>query len=87
MRDAIAKYRADNDWMSHFLDECCESGDGLREKSGELFAAYRAFCGRTNDFCRSTMEFYTELEQRGFARQRTKGGRFIMGLRLLEEQI
>ena len=87
VQEAIARYKADNDWMSHFLDECCEIGDGLKEKSGELFAAYRAYCGRTNDFCRSTTEFYTALEQRGFNRQRTMEGRYVLGLRVLEEQI
>lgn len=87
VQEAIARYKADNDWMSHFLDECCETGEGLKEKSGELFAAYRAFCGRTNDFCRSTAEFYTSLEQRGFYRQRTNTGKYVLGLRLVEEQL
>ena len=87
VQEAIARYKADNDWMSHFLDECCETGEGLKEKSGELFSAYRAFCGRTNDFCRSTAEFYTSLEQRGFYRQRTNTGKFVLGLRLVEEQL
>ena len=84
---AIAKYKADNDWMSHFLEECCEAGESFREKSGELFAAYRAFCARTNDFCRSTAEFYTSLEQRGFARHKAREGKYILGLRLLDEQL
>ena len=87
VQEAIARYKADNDWMSHFLDECCETGEGMKEKSGELFAAYRAFCGRTNDFCRSTAEFYTSLEQRGFYRQRTNTGKYVLGLRLVEEQL
>ena len=87
VQEAIARYKADNDWMSHFLDECCETGEGLKEKSGELFAAYRAFCGRTNDFCRSTAEFHTSLEQRGFTRHRTHEGKFILGLRVLDEQL
>ena len=87
VQDAIARYKADNDWMSHFLDECCETREGLKEKSGELFAAYRAFCARTNDFCRSTAEFYTSLEQRGFYRQRTNTGKYVLGLRLVEEQL
>lgn len=87
VQEAIARYKADNDWMSHFLDECCETGEGMKEKSGELFAAYRAFCSRTNDFCRSTAEFYTSLEQRGFYRQRTNTGKFVLGLRLVEEQL
>ena len=87
VQEAIARYKADNDWMSHFLDECCETGDSLKEKSGELFAAYRAFCCRTNDFCRSTTEFYTALEQCGFTRHRTHDGKYILGLRVLDEQL
>ena len=86
VQDAIDRYKADNDWMSHFLDECCETGESLKEKSGELFAAYRAYCARTNDFCRSTAEFYTSLEQRGFKRHRTMEGRFVLGLKVSEEQ-
>ena len=86
VREAIDKYRSDNDWMAHFLDACCEQGEGLEEKSGELYSSYRAFCGRTNDFCRSTTEFYTSLEQRGFIRRKRAGGRFIQGLRLAETE-
>ena len=87
VRDAIDRYKSDNDWMTHFLEECCETGEGLREKSGELYSAYRAFCARTNDYCRSTTEFYTTLEQRGFSRVRSHNRKFIMGLQLLEEQL
>ncbi len=54
VEDAIAKYRRDNDWMSHFLEACCEVGDGLEEKSGEFYSAYRSYCARVGDFVRST---------------------------------
>jgi len=82
VQDAIASYKACNDWMSHFLDECCEQGDGYEEKSGELYASYRAFAMRTNDFCRSTTEFYTSLEQRGFTRRKLRSGVYVQGLKL-----
>ena len=83
--EAIEEYKAANDWMSHFLEECCETGETLEEKSGELYAAYRGFCARTSEFARSTTEFYTALEQRGFARHKRKAGVFILGLRLRED--
>ena len=63
-----------------------EVTDGLKEKSGELFSAYRAFCGRTNDFCRSTTKFYTSLEQRGFIRRKRSIGMFVHGLKLAETE-
>ena len=87
VQNAIASYKADNDWMAHFLEECCETGDGLKEKSGELYSAYRAFSAQNNEFCRSTTEFYTALEQRGFSRHKYKNGIFVLGLKLAEETL
>ena len=84
VRDAIAKYKADNDWMSHFLDECCVIGEGYEEKSGELYSAYRSYCARSGEFIRSTTEFYSSIEQRGFVRHKRKNGRFVVGLKLAE---
>ncbi len=55
------------------------------EKSGDFYAAYRAYCARTGDFTRSTTEFYTEVENRGFTRQKRKDGRFVKGLKLAED--
>ena len=86
VREAIDKYKADNDWMSHFLDECCEIGSGYEEKSGELYACYRAYCARSGEFTRSTTEFYKSLEQRGFIRHRTNKARLVRGLRLADTE-
>ncbi len=82
VRDAVDRYKADNDWMTHFLDECCETGDGFEEKSGELYSAYRAYCARSSEFIRSTTEFYKTLEQRGFIRHKRNKGVFVSGLQL-----
>ena len=86
VKEAVEKYKADNDWMSHFLDECCEIGEGFEEKSGELYAAYRAYCARSGEFTRSTTEFYTSIEQRGFTRHKRKNGRFVIGLQLADSE-
>ena len=85
VRDAINAYKAENDWMSHFLDDCCDVADGLEEKSGEVYAEYRAYCGRNGEFARSTTEFYKCLEQRGFIRHKKAKGMFIKGLKLTEQ--
>ena len=86
VKDAIERYKSDNDWMTHFLEECCEVGDGLEEKSGELYSSYRSFCGRSGEFCRSTTEFYSMLKQRGFERVRRNSGRFVLGLQLSDTE-
>ncbi len=85
VQDAIDKYRSDNDWFAHFLDECCEVDDSYEEKSGDLYAAYRAYCARVSEFTRSTTEFYNIAESRGFEKRRRNDGRYIIGLRLAED--
>jgi putative DNA primase/helicase len=82
VREAIEKYRGQNDWLHHFLDDCCELAPGFQEKSGELYGAYRAYCQQMNEYTRSTSDFYAALENAGFARRRTKVGRFVTGLQL-----
>lgn len=82
VREAIEKYRGQNDWLHHFLDDCCELAPGFQEKSGELYGAYRAYCQQMNEYSRSTSDFYAALENAGFARRRTKVGRFVTGLQL-----
>ena len=86
VREAIEAYRGENDWLSHFLDDCCEISESHSEKSGELYSSYRAFCARTGEYARSTTDFYKALDQRGFARKRTKTGVVVYGLRLAREE-
>ena len=85
--DAIESYRQDNDWLSHFLSECCEEEPSLQEKSGELYSEYRAFCSRSGEYARSTTEFYSSLDQRGFKRRKTKTGVIVSGLCLRKEEL
>nr|DAY58779.1 MAG TPA: dsDNA helicase [Caudoviricetes sp.] len=85
VEDAIKSYREDNDWLGHFLNECCEADKTYREKSGVLYQEYRSYCARTGEYTRSTADFYNALESTGFVRQKTKTGNFIRGLRIAEE--
>ena len=85
VKDAIKKYKENNDWFSQFLDECCEVGDFFSEKSGDVYSAYRDYCMRVGDYIRSTTDFYTALESAGFKRKRTSTARVISGLKLKSE--
>lgn len=80
--DAIEAYKAENDWLGHFLCECCEVADGETARSGELYSTYRAFSSASGEYVRSTTDFYAALETEGFTRQRTRTGNIINGLRL-----
>lgn len=87
VEDAIKSYREDNDWLGHFLGECCEVAANYTEKSGELYRAYRCYCAQTGEYARSTADFYNALEMAGFSRRRTKAGITVYGLRLQEEKV
>ena len=85
VEDAINQYRDNNDWLSIFIEDCCEVDKTYTQKSGELYQEYRAYCTRNGEFARSTTEFYTALEIAGFSRKKTKVGNVIMGLQLKSE--
>ncbi len=85
VRDAIQKYKENNDWLSHFLDDCCEMGDGFEAKSGEFYNAYRSYCLQMGEYTRSTTDFYSALESTGVVRKRTHTGVIIYGLKLKSE--
>ena len=80
--DAIEAYKAENDWLGHFLCECCDVADGGTARSGELYSTYRAFSSASGEYVRSTTDFYAALEAEGFTRQRTRTGNIINGLQL-----
>lgn len=80
--DAIAEYRGMNDWLTHFLEECCVTGDGLEQKSGDLYQEYRAYCLRTGEYARNNADFIAEIEKRGFMRKKKKSGMWVQGLQL-----
>ena len=85
VRDAIQKYKENNDWLSHFLDDCCEMGDGFEAKSGEFYNAYRSYCLQMGEYTRSTTDFYSALESTGVVRKRTRTDVIIYGLKLKSE--
>lgn len=82
VRDAITQYRDNNDWLSIFLEDCCELDRTYTQKSGEFYQEYRAYCQRNGEYARSTTDFYTGLENAGFTRHKNKTGSYIYGLRL-----
>ena len=81
--DAIAAYRAENDWLGHFIEECCEVGSDLTAKSGELYSAYRAYSAANGEYVRSTTDFYSALEADGYIRVRTRSGTLVKGLQIV----
>ena len=86
VRDAVAKYRDENDWLGQFIEEHCEKDPSYVEKSGDLYQAYRNSCVQCGEYVRSTSDFYGGLEKLGYERRRRNNGRVVAGLRLKDGQ-
>ena len=82
VRDAIQQYKDDNDWLQHFLDDCCEIKQDVEEKSGELYSSYRNYCNQMGEYTRSTTDFYAALDSAGYTRYKHKSGKMVRGLHL-----
>ena len=79
---AIDEYRIQNDWFTHFLEDKCEVDPKYRVSSSELYQTYRNYCMDTNEYVRSTTDFYFALEKAGFTKLNLSGRKFIKGLRI-----
>lgn len=80
--DAIQAYREDNDWLGHFIAECCETDPTYTEKSGEIYQQYRAYCIQNGEYTRSTTDFYSAMEKAGYERKKSNKGVIVRGLQL-----
>lgn len=85
VRDAVAAYREDNDWLGKFLEESCIIDAAYQEKSGDLYKAYRTYCINMHEYTRSTGDFYAALEQAGYHKKKTTHGTIVYGLMLKTE--
>ena len=85
VQEAISEYRNQNDWFTHFLEDKCETDAKYRVSSNELYQAYRSYCLETNEYVRSTTDFYTALEKAGFDRISIDRKRYFRGLKLKPE--
>lgn len=84
VESAIDAYRDNNDWLGHFLEDCCLVDKTYHEKSGALYNAYRAYAASTGEYVRSTTDFYSALELRDFKKHKTRKGIMVDGLMLIE---
>jgi P4 family phage/plasmid primase-like protien len=85
VQKAIDEYRAQNDWFGHFIEDKCDIGPEYKESSSALYQAYRNYCLDTNEYVRSTADFYFALENAGYERITVKRKRFFKGLCLKKD--
>lgn len=82
VKNAIAVYREDNDWLSVFLSECCDRGRTYSVGAGDLQTEYNEFCSRTGEFKRNMSDLKAALENAGIIWRRDMHGAFYYGVRI-----
>jgi P4 family phage/plasmid primase-like protien len=71
---AIKEYQADNDWLSHFIEECCIVEPATVCKASDLYERYRNHATETGEYPRNSRDFKAALEERSFTHRRAPGG-------------
>lgn len=83
VRDETRSYRGSQDVIAQWLGECCEVDQHASSVSSELYDSFKSWCEVNGEFCVSHKRFSASLVDRGFQKDRTRTGRFFVGLRLI----
>jgi putative DNA primase/helicase len=85
---ATADYRAENDMLAAFIEECCVQSTNATAWAGELYTSYKAWCEQTGERYETQKSFGQRLKERGFECVRSTGNRvkyYGIGLIKLDE--
>ena len=69
-RVATGEYRAEQDVLGAFLDECCVIRESVSVGSSALYAEYRSWCEENGHAASSQTAFGMKLRERGFERRK-----------------
>lgn len=87
VKQAIEEYRENSDWLSQFLEECCEIGKKYQAKAGELYERYRRYCDCTGEYKRGRADFKQALIAAGYEHRKPNTGAIYIGIRLSAEYV
>lgn len=80
VRAATEQYRAEQDVLAAFLEECCVQKPEAEAGAGKLLEAYKSWTGESID----AKELRQKLTERGFKQQHTKRGNVWQGIGLVD---
>jgi putative DNA primase/helicase len=89
VKAAVDQYRAEQDRIGAFLDECCVANrekDAVTVTAGVLYEKYSRWCDGNGHYRLSASRFKDKLRERGYVQRRTKKGYVWHGIGLLSQQ-
>lgn len=89
---ATAEFRAEQDIIGQFLEECCIQNDLASVTAGELYEAYKSWCETSGMNSKSQFVFSRQMGERGYSttnpdgskRRDSSGRAYYVGLGLLK---
>lgn len=82
VKAATAQYRADEDTLGRFIDECCIIDPKSKIEGNVLFDCYKGWCIQNHDYAMGSKTFGMKIEDRGFRRYRDGKSRGFLGIGL-----
>lgn len=82
VKDTIAEYREDSNWLTAFLEECCETDKSYKVGAKTLQEKFASYCDQIGECRRSPSEFKAAVKNAGFEATKTNTGTVYYGLRL-----
>lgn len=83
--DAVAEYEQDNDWITDFVTNCCDTKIDYKERASNMYTAYQQWCFAIGERPRDRGALKYALEKVGFLHKPTKTGKYYFGLQLKAE--
>lgn len=83
IRKMMEDYYIQNDVVGEFIDECCETGDGLRVKSRDLYKEFSYIMGGGTGWHKmAEASFKEDMKSRGFKLHKFCNGLHFLGIQL-----
>ena len=81
---ATSTYKDESDVLFEFIEDRCETGPLFQVSNAALYEAYTLWASDNHERALSKKGFTNRLSERGFVRGRSAGGRYWIGVRLLQ---
>jgi putative DNA primase/helicase len=82
---ATSEYLEGEDTLIAWIEDKCETGKKYYATGGELFASWKAWTERNNEFAGTAKAFAGKLAEHGFEKTHTVAGATYAGIRLRED--
>jgi putative DNA primase/helicase len=83
---ATAEYRADQDVISGFLEDCCTTATNAKASAAVLYTAYAKWCAESHEEQVTKRAFGIRLAEQGFTPGRSGSERWWLGVGLLTQK-